>query len=404
MSSNPASTAYFFVEPLKSRFAANLSRALREQLISNQEYQQLEKLLSAAGSEVFVGCGLRVDQLLIEDGSPMADEWSDALVISPVGVGYSQVYFDTFLGGLKRFPNRAALLHALEGDTPSAVKPAFELRLIEGDLFEQRMQLVIDQQVERLRDLAARLRQLPSLDSALSASLQQHAGRSLLEAASDLSAPWVQVSGAGKANSTLSLCNQTLVQTAIDILTGQPLPVSRRSYLRANGQIADATHSKHYDQWLADAVNGLRPVYESLLDDYWQYPDASGQTPRTLAVGGLAAGFRQALLQAQHTGLLRTEEFTLLSSLLGPEPGDAKRSIICKRLSLVINERQPLKLVGLISMADHSLPDLFVYSALHGIRRFANHQALANHYASETGRGELPYHLSLRSEERRVGK
>jgi len=395
MSSNPASSAYFCVEPLKSRFAANLSRALREQLINDQEYQQLGKLLSAADSEVFVGSGLRVDQLMVEDGTPMADEWSDALVISPVGAGDSQVYLDTLLHGLKRFPNRSALLNALEGDIPTAVKPAFELRLIEGDLFEQRMQRVIDHQVERLRELSTRLRHLPSLDWALSTSLRQHAGTSLPEAASTLSTPLVQVSGAGTASSAVSLRNQTLVQTASDRLAGQPLPVSRRSYLRANGQVVDATHSKHYDQWLVDAVSGLIPVYESLLGDYWQHRDASGQTPRALAASGVAAGFRQALLHGQHTGFLGAEEFTLLSSLLDPASGNAKSSIVCKRLSLVVNGRQPLKLVGLISMADHSLPDLFVYSALHGIRRFASYQALADHYGTRQGRSELQVHLSF---------
>jgi hypothetical protein len=395
MSSVVASTPYFYVEPLKSGFAVRLARAWRVGLISDEEYRQLKNLLASPESEAFRNCGLRVDRLIIEDGLLICDELAGALVISHTESGVNGVYLDTLLYGVERFDNRAALLSALEHYTPSDIKPAFECELIEGDFFEPRMGAIIDQQVAHLRDLAAHLQQVPSLEWALTQAIRGHINTLLPDVANDLSLPQVQLFGVDQSSSTLSVRIQTLVQAATDVLTGQSAPVFRRSYLRSDGQVINGAHGRRYDQLLSDAVTGLTPVYEALLSNYWQQPTPGGQPRQTLAAHGLAAGFRQALLAGLNNGSLLAEEFFHLSSVLGPVASHWQNSVVGKRMGLLISDRQPLKLVGLILLAGSPLPDLIVYCALHGIRRFATFKALSDHYATAAGRSELQFQVSL---------
>ncbi|KFE50060.1 dermonecrotic toxin domain-containing protein [Pseudomonas syringae] len=395
MSSDLVPTPYFYAESLKSRFTASLARAWRTGLISDEEYRQLKILLDSPESEAFRGSGLRVDRLVSGDDLLICDELAGALLISSAESGTSVVYLDTLLYGLERFDDRIALLNALESYTPADHKPAFECELIEGDLFGPRMGAIIDQQVARLRDLAAHLQDMPSLQWALTQAVREHTDTLLPDVASDLSLPQVQWFAADKGSSTLSACNQTLVQAATDVLISQPAPFSRRLYLRSNGQVIDATHDKRYDKLLSDAVSGLTPVYERLLSGYWQQPNFWGQTRRMLAAHGLAGGFRQALLKGLHGGSLLAEEFAHLSSVLDPVASRREPSVTGKRLALVIKDRPPLKLVGLILLAGTPLPDLVIYCALHGVRRFATLKALADHYATAAGRDELQFHVSL---------
>jgi hypothetical protein len=395
MSSVLVSTPYFYAESLKSRFTASLARAWRTGLISEEEYSQLKILLDSPQSEAFSGSGLRVDRLVSEDGVLTCDELGDALVISSAESGTSVVYLDTLLYGLERFSDRTALLNALEHYPPPDLNPAFECELIEGDLFEQRTGMIIDQQVARLRDLAAHLQRIPSLQSALTQALREHVDTLLPDVAIDLSLPRVQLFATDRGSSTLSACNQTLVEAATDVLTSQPERFSRRLYLRSNGQVVDGTHDKRYDKLLSDAANSLASVYERLLSDYWQHPNLRGQTRRTLAAHGLAEGFRQALLKGLHEGSLLAEEFTHLSRLLNPVANRDERSVVGKRLALVIKDLSPLKLVGLILLVGSPLPDLILYCGLHGIRRFTTFKALADHYATVAGRSELQWYMSL---------
>ena len=395
MSSVLVSTPYFCAESLKSRFTASLASAWHRAIISDEEYRQLKILLDSPESEAFKSSGLRVDRLVIEDDLLICDELAGALVISSAESGASVVYLDTLLYGLERFSDRTALLDALENYTPSDLNPAFECELIEGDLFEQRMEAITDQQVARLRDLATHLQRIPSLQSALTQAVREHIDTLLPDVAIDLSLPRVQWFAADKGSSTLSTCNQTLVQAATDVLVKQPAPFSRRLYLRSNGQVVDGTHDKRYDKLLADAVSGLTPVFEELLSSYWQQPNFWGQTRRTLAAHGLAGGFRQALLKGLHDGSLLAEEFTHLSGVLDPVASRRQRSVVGKRLALVIKDRSPVKLVGLILLVGSPLPDLVLYCGLHGIRRFTTFKALADHYATVAGRKELQFHMSL---------
>lgn len=395
MSTDRVSTPYFCAESLKSRFDASLARAWRTGLVNDEEYRQLKSLLDPPESDVFRDCGLRVDRLVTNDGILISDELAGALVISSSESGGNGVYLDTLLYGLERFDDRTALLNALENYTPSDAKPAFECELIEGDLFEQRMEGIIDQQVARLRDLAGHLQRIPSLERALTQAIREHTDTLLPDVATDLSLPRVQWFAADRGPSTLSTFNQTLVQAAFDTLISQPASLPRRLYLRSNGQVLDATHDKRYDRLLSDAVDGLTPVYEALLSSYWRHPDVWGQTPQMLAAQGLAGAFRQALLKGLHDGSLLAEEFAHLGGMLDPVASRRERSVMGKRLALVIKDQPPVKLVGLILMVGSPLPDLIIYCALHGIRRFATFKALADHYAAAAGRNELRFHVSL---------
>ncbi len=394
MSLIPASTAYCYVEPLKARFAAHLASAERQRLITGEEHRQLKALLDPAGDEPPGRSLLRVDRLVAEDGQPVADEWASALVIGYRSLDNPIVYLDTLLGGLQRFAHRDALLSALSSDRPSGRLRALECLQIEGDPFEQRMLAIIDHQVEHLGGLAARFEQMPLLESALSQSLARNVGMLAPDLLTDLQLPMVQRWATDTGAAHLSTDNQTPIQAALDILTGQPLQPTRRSYFRADGQRVDATHSERYDRWLAQSVVRLKATYGSMLSDYWQQPDAWGQTPRALALRGFMAGFRQALLNAQHLGSLAASYITSLIELLNL-PGSDGSSVTCKRLSLTAGECAPMKMAGLMLMTSSAWPDCLIYSALHGFRRFATFKALADHYGAAAGQAELRFHLSL---------
>jgi len=403
MPATPAS--HFQAESLRQRYIQNLNDAFREGVITHPQRQWLEQVSDLEAEGEASTDKPRVDRLLLEDGSPIRAELANALLISSQRPGVETVYLDTLLYGLQRFDNRTTLLAALQDqfslDATSSAALEYQL-LQEVDPFEQRLLLLIDEQQQHLHTLMQELLQIPSLPTALVRVLRDNLRAALPGVVVDVEAARVQI----VENATLAserpalhavVDVRSLEQLAAGDFMGEVLaPGQQHQWLDASGRVLDERAAQFYQQALANTRMTFKASYEALLSDFWERPDSRGTTRRQRLAWAFAESFRQALLSASEDGTLGADEFHHLAALLQPvnaSLGQARMTQVSK-LSVTLSDQQPFKLVGLFLIRSDNWPDLWLYSAFMGLRRFQDLAALNAHYTSTTGRDELLYYLS----------
>jgi hypothetical protein len=388
------SLPYLYVEALKSRFVQDLADAAQASRISEQERQWLQRLADPVQIQS-PSPRFRVDRLLIDDAVPIDAELASAVLIADVQTDNTAVYLNTLLNGLERFDDRQQLLDALdrrfapeEGDLPE-----YSYGLIEGDLFEQRMLAIVDQQARYVQLLIQGLQHLPSLRTVLSHTLQRRINASVPDASINVFSHLLQIVVEDPGAAPVVISSQTLAEAAMHAYVSMTLkPGLRRQFLDAQGRVLSGEQARPYEQALTDLVREVPQVYEQLLTEYWRTPTAAGSVPKELAAQAFAASFREQLLVCRHHGDISSQEFRQLASLCnGDRTAPTDAVLRTSRLALVTGNQQPVKLAGLflIEFTSAQWPDVLVYSVKQGLRRFTDVQALGDHFASALGSVEL---------------
>lgn len=398
----PSSTLpYFYDESLAARFSLDLDAALDASRITTDEQLWLSSLV-VDSAFVAKPATPRIDQLRVNPEHLLSAELASAVLISDPTSLHAPVYLSTLLDGLERFADRHQLLAALkERFTPAGSGAvSFSYEQISTPLYVTRMNMILNHELEHLREVARCLCQIPSLRSVMHEALTRQFSLQLPDASFDLSLPLVQiqrsddpVASASTTGSALSLSVQTITEAALGLYVNQALPTNHyRAYLTDRGQRVDLAQALLYEQVLTATVASVTPAYESMVSEYWQSPALDGQTPRALGAQAMAQAARQHLLIARERSALSANELTLLGKLLrehsAPDPG-----LQVQRITLTTGKGQPVKLAGMFLLVGDS--QLLVYSPLQGFRRFATLNALSDHFTTLAGRRELHAHVSL---------
>lgn len=376
---------WFFSESLSARFRQDIDDALTAGHISAQQALWLESLLSEPQEDVPQP---RVDRLLREDGGLMNGELAGALLISDSTAASGEIFFSSVVNGLQRFDSRELLLAALTArfSLPFNDLKSVEYERIEGDFFQQRMVAILDQQVQQLQQMRERLRRLPTLLTALGQTLQLNIALRLPSTQTNVFTHLGQI-----RQGDLTLGTLSLAEMAVQTFAGAPLPAGlHQQWLDDEGRELTPDQSGPWQQALADVSGGVVAVYETLLADYWFTVAEEGVTHREFAGQILTERFVQHLLAGRHDATLTAQEYAALRTLcLAGE--DWKQQVKVYRLSVAIGSQEPVKLVGifLIEVICGAQPALFLYSAKRGLGRFANIDALTEHFAGIHGRTEL---------------
>ncbi|MDY7559461.1 hypothetical protein QN366_03350 [Pseudomonas sp. CCC3.2] len=403
LASNPSdSRPYFHTESLKQRFTQDVMDALVAERIDEAEASWLLTLVNPRPTHQGWNPP-RLDSLIKTGGLPSNLELAAAVQISYPS-GYTIVYLNTLLYGLERFDDREQLLATLLqrfGSRTDEV-PTFEDAVIERPLFEHRMFEIIDHQVEKIEELAQHLGQLPSLHAALKHGLQQAFVTAMPDMVIDPSTHLLQIVQApASAKSEQYIAGeQNLMAAVLDDFCGVPLlNGSERRYIDLVGKTLDDVQAQPFRQALVNTIQGLSATFETQLGKFWWSPVGKGQTRREYVADALADAFRQQLYARRHDAFLSAHDFRRISMLLDPHLihwGDGGPISVVKLAFSDGNQRRStLAGVFVLESVVPSLPELIVYSAEKGLRRFRDRLELWNHFSTPQGCAELLKYLPL---------
>ncbi|MDB6144862.1 MAG: Uncharacterized protein JWP80_3906 [Pseudomonas sp.] len=399
--SNPIAP-YFHAGPLKGQFALDVTQAAEDGHIDTTETHWLRSLVDARTEAQSVNPP-RLDRILKTGGLPIDLELTAAVMISQPASGDGPVFLSTLLYGLERFGSREHLVTVLGSrfGTRTTEKPTFEEELIEGSLFEHRSSRVIAQQTQKLTERSDHLHQMPTLQSVLSHALQAQVTRSMPESTLDPTTHLLQIiqpSVPAPVNEVAGV--QKLADALLDDYCGQALtPGFSRRFLDATGRTLDADTAQRWQKALADAVSGVQAVFETRLGNFWWSPVGHGQTRREYFADALAESFRRELFTCRHELSLDAQEFRRLTFLLDKSHarwGEGGQ-VQVKKLVVTFDQHPPTNLAGMfvIERLAANLPELLLYSAHKGLRRFRSRLALEDYFATVEGGVELRHCLAL---------
>ncbi|MEB0090261.1 hypothetical protein RHM65_14030 [Pseudomonas sp. CCI4.2] len=396
------SLPYFHAESLKQRFTQNVENALLAEHIDEAEALWLRTLVTPP-SDTQDWNPPRLDGLKKNGGLPANVELAAALQIS-YRSSDTTIFLDTLLYGLERFDDREQLLGTLLQRFGSRTEevPTFEDVLIETPVFENRMFNIIDHHVEKIEALAQHLEQIPSLQMVFQCGLQQTLAGSLPGLAGDPSSHLLQILESPESPKVDGLVSgtQSLLDAALDDYSGIALPLGReRRFIDSFGKTLDQVGVKSVQLALSNTIKAVPATFETQLGKFWWSPVGQGQTRREYVANAFAEAFRQHLYARRHDGFLVAHESRRISTLLDPQLkqwGDGG-PITVMTLALSDNARQRPRLVGVFVIASvvPSLPELIVYTAGKGLRRFRNRLELSDHFSTPEGTLELLCHLPL---------
>lgn len=384
-------TPYFHPEPLRQRFMQHVQVAQAAQRIDAdqahwlQRFSDIEQPLLSDDPPV-LHC------LILEDGSPVPLALASAILIVRRHATGETLYLDSLAHGLECFTERSQLASWLRQRFAirSGLNPEFEYQVLEGSLFEQRMLLIVDHQVQALNGLLATLQKLPSLQQAIGRMLKPRLQAIWPATAIDPQALTVQIveTDPGKSGADAQTIVRVLPpeQAVLGLLTGEALPDNQQlRFLDRHGEELGSLGDAQF-KW---QLNELTGDYEALLADYWAIADEQRVSRRERVAQLLADGFTHQALALQ--ALSPTDTQVLLR--LGVQPLGTEPAVAVKRLSLSAAQQGPFKLVSLYLV--HLEGGYALYSPGKGLRLVGNWQALMQLANSSAGRSELRDYLSL---------
>lgn len=395
---------YFHAQALKLRFAQDLSEAVAANHITELEVDWLQRVIDPS-SVANDTAAPTVSTLTMTEGVPAGIDLASAILMEDDTYTRPAVYLNTVVFGLERFDDRKHLLSALQTrfGTRMGEIPDFERETVQDRSFESRMFRVVDTDADRLNALALQLQQVPSLQAMLRHALVEQITTLMPTASADLADHSVQIIETPTQNQAQPAVEQvvqvkSLEAVMFDRFLGRTLPADQhRRFLNELGQARDQTHSARYEQVLSGVERSLWNSAEQRLGNYWHTPVGHGQTRRDYMVDVLTESFRRELLERRQDGTLDTSEFRRLRALLGVAQWGNESPARAKRLTLAVNDGETMKLSGalLIEAASKDEAGLRFYSAVSGLSRFADLDAMDAHFSTKAGRAELLPYLSL---------
>ncbi|MCO8167470.1 hypothetical protein NJC40_06745 [Pseudomonas sp. 21LCFQ02] len=384
-------TPYFHPEPLRQRFMQHVQAAQAAQRIDADQAHWLQRF-SDVEQPLLSDDPPVLHRLILEDGSPVPLALASAILIVHRSATGETLYLDSLAHGLECFTERSQLASWLRQRFAirSELNPEFEYQVLEGSLFEQRMLLIVDHQVQALNGLLAMLQKLPSLQQAIGRMLKPRLQAIWPAAAIDPQALTVQIveTDPGKSGADAQTIVRVLPpeQAVLGLLAGDALPDNQQlRFLDRHGEelgsLADAQFKWQLNELIRD--------YEALLADYWAIADEQRVSRRERVAQRLADGFTHQVLAL--LALSPTDTQVLLK--LGSQALGAEPAVAIKRLSLSAAQQGPFKLVSLYLV--HLEGGYALYSPGKGLRLVGNWQALMQLANSPAGRSELRDYLSL---------
>ncbi|WP_297844922.1 DUF6543 domain-containing protein [Pseudomonas sp.] len=337
-------------------------------------------------------------------GLPTTSELAGAIQISYPS-SHTTIYLDTLLYGLERFSDREQLLQTLLERFGSKTEevPEFEDLLVEQPLFDRRMLGIIDFQVKKLDELATHLQLIPALHQVFSAVLQQQFDAAMPSVTINTSNHMLQIVQTAKASDQASsiIGVQGLLEAVLDDYSGVTLTKGTgRRFIDESGKTLTQAETNSCQQALAKTVTELPTAFVTQLGSYWWSPVGQGQTRREYLADAFAEGFRQELYARRNDGFLVVDDCRRVSTLFDSrlkqwgEGGQIQLST----LTLENENLQYSRLAGVfvIESIVPSLPELLIYSAEKGLRRFRDRPELDDYFSSSDGRVELLKYLALK--------
>ncbi|OCR24882.1 hypothetical protein AFK24_12235 [Pseudomonas syringae] len=399
-----ASINYFSSDALRANYVADLDRALALAQIDSRQHQWLGRLAEPAQPAQSVD-GPRVDRLVIDNGAVPAAELAATLLLSDHTSRDHTLFLHTQLNGLERFPSREQLVRMLNARfrLPHTAVLPWEYESVEGDPFERRMHAIIHQHGQSLEVFATHLVMLPSLHVAVGCALQDCLERALPDTTVNVFnhlLQIVQVAGlSGVATHPLVLGTQSLAEAAMDAYVQKPAePAVQRRFLDTMGRVLTTLEAQPFVDALTEVRGATKDCFEELLENFWLSPVSGGGTRRDFGTRLLADSFRHHLLSSLQAGSISRDEWVHLRRL-HPESGTdgSAEQPATARLSVSIAGAEPVKLAGviLIDVTAEGLSGLLLFSARHGLRRFAGLGQVIEHLTSTAGRTEMLQYTSL---------
>ncbi|WP_057414749.1 dermonecrotic toxin domain-containing protein [Pseudomonas cannabina] len=395
--------AYFYSDSLKTRFARNIDEAVSASRISEGESLWLQCLLNEPAQPSEGSPRPRVDRLVLGNAPGYVAELAGALFITDPVDAEAPVFLSTLVFGIERFEGRSAVLDALRTRFDVCATPlVIDAERIEGPLFEAQSRMIMRQQSQHLEALWLRLHELPDLRAALGQALQAGQQVSGEQADMDVFSPCVQVvERLPSAGAVLSAVvgTQSPVDVAEDRFFSHPLPFGLTwKPLDGQGNALTQAQADLRMQTLSVDVVGASAAYEQSLLSYWTTQRQDGLTRREQSVHALAESFRQHLLSGRESGELNDDDYHCLRLLLpSHNPVTGLQSVRVHRLSAVVAEQEPVKLVGLflIDFPQPAQAGVYLYSSFSGFRRFDTVAQLSAHLTNDQSRTELLFYSSL---------
>jgi hypothetical protein len=392
---------YFHTGAQRERFALDLEEAQAGGKIGVDDARWLRTWIAPALPAIQRP---RADRLIMGTAGVAPLELAASLMFGAQAASDTRVFLHSLSRGLEVFADRVQLLERLRSRYPSfnAQPLSFEYQRVEGDVFEQRMMAIVDQQMDRLRELAGQLDAMPDLSSVMGEALRQGI-ESLPATVSRLSSDdllHIVQFNAGSDHSPIVIGSQTLNEAALDAGLGVVLSAGyQRRYLDPKGRLLLAQDAQAYERVVLGARHRLSSCYEQLLSDYWQSAGSTGCNRRDYAAAVIAERFLCELLARRHDGTLSEGEYRHLAELAGPV-APTHSALHLNRLAVAFGDNDPLKVAGAVMIefgADVSA--YWLYTPVCGLRRFADRQQLLDEWATPQGQAELHACLSLNDHE-----
>lgn len=405
--------SYFHSASLRQRFLNELDLALSIDRLQPAEKALLESLalvparsLSSLNPAASMAreSPLRVDRLLLEDGTLPSLELRSALMISQPHIADARIYLVTLAGGIKVFDNRRQLLSALTAgfahNSPSA---AYEYERIEEDVFVAQMRAIVEFQVNSLRHFSEQFGLAPGLFGAVTSALQVQLQRLMphldLDAATQLMRVVQPASG---ADPQVMLTTQTLAQVAFEDICGVgQMPGAVRQYLDNSGRILRAADAGQLDQALRETVKALPEHFAQQLEQFWS-GSADAQPMREMARQRYTASLLHTLYGQVHTGTVSAQESALLQQYLWPTAAAAGADARCVRLKLHWGDGVATPLAGTFAcvLRTSAGSSVLWFTPEHAFRRFEGIEALTALCSRPEGRELLRPTLALQDQHR----
>lgn len=393
------STAYFHAAALKRRYLDVLDDPLRADHLSLSEPEWLSRLAHTPKADD--GDPVRVDRLIVNDGSISSLELRAALLLSHSQTDNPRVYLYTLAGGIEGFDDRQHLLAALISQFASTNDPAsFEYERVEGDPFRAQMRAIVEYQTQSIRQMTSQLQRMPALFSAVTYSLGKQLRLLLPDTPLDPATHLMRIVRPASGDDVQSvLLSQTLAQSAFEDYCKLAMTEGvTRQFLAADGNVAGDGEALLFAQALRDSVTGLAAGFAEQLDAYWK-PNRQHPSPRAAAIESLRISVCHEIYRRGHDGTLGHLERKTLTPLLQSASGSIPlgSNLRCKRLVLKVGDN-PAKALGgtfVLTCALTQAPSLLWFSPQHNLCRFDSLSSLAAALATPQGRLMLRSTLAL---------